>query len=93
MLKFFMNVMISFSVLSATQTQDICTQNMTKMFSSYYKAERLLHHKKLDQAKGYYEQSKEEAYQALENCQNNSNYDFNVMYSFIQESERRMSSF
>ena len=92
MLKIFTAVILSYVALGAAQPQSRCYDNMTQMFSSYYEAQRLVVKKEFHNAQEMYQQSQKAAYSALQNCENEADYDFNVMYNFIQASEDGLSS-
>lgn len=92
MFKVFLMLIISLTLLQATPLQDRCSEDMSKMFSSYYKADRdKLSKNFIDSIDGY-KTSINSAYLALESCKKNSDYDFNIMYNFIQESEKNITS-
>ncbi len=92
MLRFFLIVFISLTLLQASQLEDSCTEDMSKMFSSYYKADRYKVSGNFNDSIYEYEMSIESAYLALESCTENSNYDLNIMYAFILESENSIYS-
>ena len=91
MFKVFLMLITSILLLQATPLEDRCTKDMSKMLSSYYKADRdRLNDNLIDSIDGFKE-SISSAYLALESCKENYSYNFNNMYSFIQESERKIA--
>ena len=92
MLKFFIASIISLTFLHASDQKDSCAQDMSEMFSSYYKAQTLQRLGETQKALIGYEKSTTSAYMALQSCQDKPVYDYNIMYEFILESEKAIGS-
>ena len=92
MIKFFIAMIISLSILHADTTPQQCKQDLTEMLGSYYKADNA----KLDgnslEARKNYTLSLESAYAALESCMANENYNFEMIFSFIQKGQEGLES-
>lgn len=92
MMKFFIASIISLTFLHASDVKDSCTQDMSEMFSSYYKAQKLQRLGRTQKAILGYENTKASAYKALQSCKDKPKYDYNIMYGFILDSERVIGS-
>lgn len=84
MSKILLIALLSFSLLQASPPKDTqCTVDMKQMFKSFYIAER-------NSSLINYQKSIRAAYGAIENCTGNDDYDFDIMYNFIQVSQKRI---
>lgn len=92
MFKFFIASIISLTFLHASDVKDSCTQDMSEMFSSYYKAQKLQRLGETNKTILGYEKSKTSAYKALQSCQDKPKYDYSIMYGYILQSERAIGS-
>lgn len=92
MLKFLMVIMVWLSILHASETTDQCTQDLTKMMSIYYKADNAKLKNKLLEARKNYEISLKSAYTALESCMGHEDYNFEMIYNFIQKDQEGLES-
>jgi len=89
MLKYF--TILAVITLSTLHAEKTCTEDMQEMFHSFYTAQKYIQTKETTEARRSYEKSISSAYNALESCQNNKDYDFNVMNNFIQASEKKLN--
>lgn len=92
MVKFFIAIIFSLSILHADATPQQCRQDMTNMLSSYYKADNFNLHDNSLEARKKYTLSLRSAYSALESCMANEDYDFEMIFSFIQKNQEGLES-
>jgi hypothetical protein len=90
MCKRFLIIFIPFVFISASEIKEICAKDMSVMMSSYYQAQKDQRELKTSAATEAYQNSIDSAYKALESCKDSKDYDFNIMYGFILESEKRL---
>lgn len=69
---------------------DSCQDDKREITLYYTKAKRLYYKKSYSEAINYYQKSENSANKALQSCQNQENFDFNMMYNYIVESENRI---
>ena len=92
MFKFFIASIISLTFLQASDLKDSCEKDMSEMFSSYYQAQKAQRLGETKEALVGYENSISSSYMALQNCQDKPEYDYEIMYGFILESEKAIGS-
>ncbi len=92
MLKFFIAIIISLSILHADATPQQCKQDLKQTVSSYYKADNSKLQKNLFEARENYMISLQSAYSALESCMANEDYNFEMIFSFIQKNQEGIES-
>ena len=88
MYKILLTILVTSVLLNASEATDACTKDMTQMMGSYYQAQKDKREDNTADAAEGYKKSIAAAYSALESCEGQKNYDFAIMYSFIQESEK-----
>lgn len=74
---------MTFSTLQANSYDEKCTQYMKEMFQDYYNAGKI-------NSIELYQQSILTAQKAIEECSGQDNYNFDIMYNFIQESQKKI---
>jgi hypothetical protein len=77
------------SFLQAKPTENFCKEDMSEMMHTYYAAQKQEVKKNYLQAQHMYNRTVSAADAALSSCESNQDYDYNVMYSFIVESQKR----
>ena len=85
MLKLFLGLFFISTLLNATLSEKNCKTDLNNMIHLYSKAQRAYFEKNYKKAINEFEASSKASYSALESC--DSNYDFNIMYNYIIESE------
>lgn len=83
MLKLFILFLFTLTLLQANSSDERCLTDMKEMFQNYYDAGKK-HSIELYQKSIYAAQS------AIEECSGQDNYDFDIMYEFIQESQKKI---
>ena len=92
MIKFFIVTIVALSILHADATPQQCKQDLSQAITSYYKADNSNLQKKLFEARKNYTLSLKNAYSALESCMGNEDYNFEMIYSFIQKNQEGFES-
>jgi phage FluMu gp28-like protein len=80
------------SLLQANQDLTECREDTKTMMNSYYTAQKQEVKRNYIQAQLMYNRSISAADAALSSCETSKDYDYNVMYSFIVESQTRRDS-
>jgi len=76
-------------LLQAKPIEIVCREDMSEMMHTYYTAQKQEVKQNYVQAQLLYKKSISAADAALSSCENSKDYDYNVMYSFIVESQKR----
>jgi len=92
MLKFFIVTLFSLSLLHASEAHDHCTQDLSQILSTYYKADNNKQKNDFLTARENYEVSLKSAYSALESCMGHEDYNFEMIYRFIQKNQEGIES-
>ena len=81
--------LLSLLSLEAKGIKSSCQNDMSEMIHTYYAAQKQEVKKNYLQAQLLYNTSISAADSALNSCENSKDYDYNIMYSFIVESQKR----
>ena len=84
--------LLSLLSLEAKGIKSSCQNDMSEMLHTYYTAQKQEVKQNYLQAQLMYNRTVSAADAALSSCENSKNYDYNVMYSFIVESQKRRDS-
>lgn len=78
------------SLLLADVDKNLCQKNLDAMLKYSLIGDKNLHQKDYEKAKDAYEKSIHFSIEALDNCKEHTNYDFNLMYNYRVHSENQI---
>ncbi len=90
MLKLFLGVFFITTLLSAEFNEKNCKTDLNNMISLYYVGEKAYDEKDYKKALIKFQASSDASYCALKNCEDTHDYNFEIMYNYILESENKI---